>query len=175
KAEPRLRDVYLASGNLALEKHDFALAAKKFEAGLKELPDDPELHYGLARAYAPSVPALMIGSIEAALERNSNHIGCLLLLADHSIDAEDYAEAGKLLDRILKVNRSEEHTSELQSRFELVCRLLLEKKKTAVTSRTWALRSTLCTANSELSPVWIQCWWGTPPWSRRQASRSRCP
>src|SRR5437868_9270522 len=27
-----------------------------------------------------------------------------------------------------KTNRSEEHTSELQSRFELVCRLLLEKK-----------------------------------------------
>src|SRR5699024_11564934 len=27
-------------------------------------------------------------------------------------------------------HRSEEHTSELQSRFELVCRLLLEKKKT---------------------------------------------
>src|SRR5437868_7775421 len=31
-----------------------------------------------------------------------------------------YAEAAK---------RSEEHTSELQSRFDLVCRLLLEKKK----------------------------------------------
>src|SRR5207249_7346035 len=28
------------------------------------------------------------------------------------------------------VVRSEEHTSELQSRFDLVCRLLLEKKKT---------------------------------------------
>src|SRR5699024_11551776 len=28
--------------------------------------------------------------------------------------------------------RSEEHTSELQSRFDLVCRLLLEKKKQAV-------------------------------------------
>ena len=27
------------------------------------------------------------------------------------------------------VARSEEHTSELQSRFDLVCRLLLEKKK----------------------------------------------
>src|SRR5207249_9968672 len=27
------------------------------------------------------------------------------------------------------VRRSEEHTSELQSRFDLVCRLLLEKKK----------------------------------------------
>src|SRR5207249_547038 len=29
-----------------------------------------------------------------------------------------------------KLPRSEEHTSELQSRFDLVCRLLLEKKKT---------------------------------------------
>src|SRR5699024_11580053 len=29
----------------------------------------------------------------------------------------------------LGASRSEEHTSELQSRFDLVCRLLLEKKK----------------------------------------------
>src|SRR5207249_6250298 len=29
------------------------------------------------------------------------------------------------------ITRSEEHTSELQSRFDLVCRLLLEKKKSA--------------------------------------------
>src|SRR5205809_5081343 len=32
-------------------------------------------------------------------------------------------------------SRSEEHTSELQSRLHLVCRLLLEKKKNAVTYR----------------------------------------
>src|SRR2546429_1524378 len=31
-------------------------------------------------------------------------------------------------------NRSEEHTSELQSRLHLVCRLLLEKKKNTVTA-----------------------------------------
>src|SRR5438067_3018511 len=31
--------------------------------------------------------------------------------------------------RSLWLKRSEEHTSELQSRFDLVCRLLLEKKK----------------------------------------------
>src|SRR6267378_626373 len=34
------------------------------------------------------------------------------------------------------VQRSEEHTSEFQSRRDLVCRLLLEKKKTAKTSAT---------------------------------------
>src|SRR5699024_11746634 len=32
-------------------------------------------------------------------------------------------------DRGQQMVRSEEHTSELQSRFDLVCRLLLEKKK----------------------------------------------
>src|SRR5437868_14757574 len=30
------------------------------------------------------------------------------------------------------ISRSEEHTSELQSRFDLVCRLLLEKKKNII-------------------------------------------
>src|SRR2546422_3190817 len=30
---------------------------------------------------------------------------------------------------VVRMNRSEEHTSELQSRLHLVCRLLLEKKK----------------------------------------------
>src|SRR5687768_18303560 len=32
-------------------------------------------------------------------------------------------------DEARRLNRSEEHTSELQSRLHLVCRLLLEKKK----------------------------------------------
>src|SRR5699024_11935921 len=34
--------------------------------------------------------------------------------------------------KVLIANRLEEHTSELQSRFELVCRLLLAKKKTKI-------------------------------------------
>src|SRR5699024_11457769 len=36
---------------------------------------------------------------------------------------------------ILGRTRSEEHTSELQSRFDLVCRLLLEKKKKTTINR----------------------------------------
>src|SRR5699024_255226 len=41
-----------------------------------------------------------------------------------SMNAEDVKPS-----RLDKAKRSEEHTSELQSRFDLVCRLLLEKKK----------------------------------------------
>src|SRR2546430_9156883 len=40
---------------------------------------------------------------------------------------------------LLTATRSEEHTSELQSQSNLVCRLLLEKKKTATAGTlTWA-------------------------------------
>src|SRR5437868_13215046 len=41
----------------------------------------------------------------------------------------------KLLQQIGEGGRSEEHTSELQSRFDLVCRLLLEKKKNKRTEK----------------------------------------
>src|SRR5690625_7073781 len=37
--------------------------------------------------------------------------------------------SGKIFILVLAATRSEEHTSELQSRGHLVCRLLLEKKK----------------------------------------------
>src|SRR5689334_24497978 len=38
-------------------------------------------------------------------------------------------EARQILKSVIQRTRSEEHTSELQSQFHLVCRLLLEKKK----------------------------------------------
>src|SRR3712207_8509974 len=44
--------------------------------------------------------------------------------------------------------RSEEHTSELQSRQYLVCRLLLEKKKTPVMRVLSTLRHHLCSPST---------------------------
>src|SRR5699024_12186383 len=38
--------------------------------------------------------------------------------------------------KLSTIFRSEEHTSELQSRFDIVCRLLLEKKQKAIRYRT---------------------------------------
>src|SRR3989442_11880167 len=47
-----------------------------------------------------------------------------------SSGAPDAGRAGRDGQPFLDLFRSEEHTSELQSRPHLVCRLLLEKKKT---------------------------------------------
>src|SRR2546428_10278491 len=44
-------------------------------------------------------------------------------------DYEAVWKAQKTLEKVAALFRSEEHTSELQSRSDLVCRLLLEKKK----------------------------------------------
>src|SRR5207247_7987889 len=62
------------------------------------------------------------------LLRHINHArGTTIVLVTH--DAELAAAADARL--ILRDGRSEEHTSELQSRVDLVCRLLLEKKTRA--------------------------------------------
>src|SRR2546422_3124500 len=45
------------------------------------------------------------------------------------LELRGFAGETKKSVALLSVSRSEEHTSELQSRLHLVCRLLLEKKK----------------------------------------------
>src|SRR2546422_8573925 len=53
---------------------------------------------------------------------------------DHRLIDRDPVRGAQFAPDVLQkvLRRSEEHTSELQSRLHLVCRLLLEKKKAAV-------------------------------------------
>src|SRR2546429_1944923 len=54
----------------------------------------------------------------------------------------------------LKVNlRSEEHTSELQSRLHLVCRLLLEKKKISEHTQSWREKQRLRLTAAQRTPT----------------------
>src|SRR5256885_8831177 len=54
------------------------------------------------------------------------------LRVDHVVDAADDLEDLALVEAHLNEIRSEEHTSELQSPCNLVCRLLLEKNTRSV-------------------------------------------
>src|SRR5947209_13770337 len=65
----------------------------------------------------------------------NNDLRRLVCFSDHSNRASGNARV--LANRLGKRNlRSEEHTSELQSRQYLVCRLLLEKKKKNITTKS---------------------------------------
>lgn len=95
---------FLASGNLALQKHDDKLASKTFQEGLKILPFNPDLLHGLAVAFLDSDRSQLISNVERALAFNPRHTPSLLLLAEHLIDSESYEDAAEQLDLALKVN-----------------------------------------------------------------------
>src|SRR5438094_4617251 len=77
-------------------------------------------------------------------EKNSSRPSCLLiptrLFPENHSPSVWYQQA-----------RSEEHTSELQSPYDLVCRLLLEKKKrrNSQVTLTSSLEATNCITSSE--------------------------
>src|SRR3712207_7617949 len=75
---------------------------------------------------------------QAALTKQPYHYTRRIFRADgamRTVEAHGRVltdEGGQAIKFIGLVQRSEEHTSELQSRQYLVCRLLLEKKQTAI-------------------------------------------
>ncbi len=104
RMDPECRDAFLASGQLALDKQDYELAATQFRKGIEHFADDPDFHYGLAKAFYYSNRQSMMESLDRAIFLNSNHAPSLLLMAEHYIDCEEYSIAKGYLDRIIAVN-----------------------------------------------------------------------
>ncbi len=104
-ADPDCRDAYLASGQLALDKQDYELAATQFRKGIEKFGDDPDMYYGLAKAFYNSDRKSMMDSLDKAIYLNPYHAPSLLLLAEHQIDCEDYEAARLYLDRVTAVNQ----------------------------------------------------------------------
>src|SRR5699024_11704995 len=78
-----------------------------------------DLDAALDHAAGDLLPSSEAPAIRALRGRTDAHLRELLLGTGTSAQLWRYAQ---------RPERSEEHTSELQSRFDLVCRLLLEKK-----------------------------------------------
>ena len=104
KAQPELRDSYLATGELALEKSDFALAAEELQPAVKKFPEDPEAWFGWRALMKPSDSEAIGEALAKTFEFNPHHVGAWLLLADQRIDAEEYDEAEKAIASALAVN-----------------------------------------------------------------------
>src|SRR5437868_9581950 len=84
-----------------------------------------------------SLPMTMGFGVGLAFDSDSNtalFLGAALAATSVGITARVFSDLRALTSiearTVLGAARSEEHTSELQSRFDLVCRLLLEKKNT---------------------------------------------
>src|SRR3712207_7781922 len=73
--------------------------------------------------------ALPISRLDGALARDPEVLAEVPFVLGEVVVAVDGLEPRRLVRAHVAGQRSEEHTSELQSRQYLVCRLLLEKKK----------------------------------------------
>jgi tetratricopeptide (TPR) repeat protein len=111
KEAPDFRDVHLASAELAMGKSDYAIAGRILTAAVKKLPVDPDIQFGLARAFAPSDAEVMAKALEVTLTINPRHVGAHLLRAEHYLDAERFPEAATAIAEALKTNpnRPEAH------------------------------------------------------------------
>src|SRR2546427_9359182 len=78
------------------------------------------------------IVGVLVGLLPLGLLDSSLAVTNDFRAAQAAFERKDYDTAVRLLDTLLTAqpDRSEEHTSELQSQSNLVCRLLLEKKKT---------------------------------------------
>src|SRR5207302_5007057 len=103
----------------------------------EKMPLDVETAYKFLVAQ-PTVSAgiLVVGGASCGVNQSVHlamkhpEIKALVLLSEITdIDGRNFLRAHPSLPLFLATARSEEHTSELQSRENLVCRLLLEKKK----------------------------------------------
>ncbi|NRB74178.1 MAG: hypothetical protein HRU46_07465 [Verrucomicrobiales bacterium] len=97
-------DAYLAAGELALEKDDYGRAATEFQGGLKLEPDNPDLLFGLARAFLPDDREAGERYLGKVIEEAPLHMGALLLRAEAAINFELFEEAKGILDLVEKVN-----------------------------------------------------------------------
>src|SRR6266496_4726803 len=66
-----------------------------------------------------------IADLDALLQHSTDDLDWFWRAVSDDLDLEWY----RPFEQVVDTSRSEEHTSELQSRRDLVCRLLLEKKK----------------------------------------------
>ncbi|MEO6002344.1 MAG: tetratricopeptide repeat protein [Opitutus sp.] len=102
--KPPSRNAFLVAGKLALEKRDYALAARTFRNGLQIAPTDPDLLCGLATSFRNGDRKELVTYAQQALEINPRHVPSHLLLAEHFIDAERRDTAAVHLDLALSVN-----------------------------------------------------------------------
>ncbi|MDX1930688.1 MAG: tetratricopeptide repeat protein [Pirellulaceae bacterium] len=104
KNDPKFVEALLAIGELAIDKSDYQEAVKSLTRAVELRPEDPQIHYLLAKAWASSDSEKATKFLQAAVYLNPKHIDSLLMQAEHYVDSEAYEEAESILDSILKVN-----------------------------------------------------------------------
>lgn len=126
RKDPKIEQSYLAAGELALQKEDFARAADEFRKGLKEHGETAAMRFGLARAFASSDGEKSDENLKRALEINQKHEGALLVRAEQLIGAEKFIEAEAAIQSVIDVN---EHSAQAWALRSAIASILADDAK----------------------------------------------
>ncbi len=135
---PSKVEIWLAIGDLALDKHDYQLAGDAFQQAVKLDATDADAQFGVAQAFTPSDSKKADAALFTALTLNPQHVNSLLMMANEHIDSERYDEADKVLLQIAAINP--QHPRALAFRAviaHLKNKLDIEKQLRAAALKSW--------------------------------------
>ncbi len=104
RKDPQNAETFLAIADLAMSKYDYAMAAEYFRQVTELQPANPAGFTGLARAFQPSDSAQAEQALQRAFHINQNDVAAMLFAVDGHINAEAYAKAEELIEKILSVD-----------------------------------------------------------------------
>lgn len=104
KSDPKYVEALVAIGELAIDKSDYQEAVKSLMRAVDLRPEDPQIHFLLAKAWSSSDSEKATKFLQAAVDLNPKHPESLLMQAEHYVDSEAYEDAESILESMLKVN-----------------------------------------------------------------------
>jgi tetratricopeptide (TPR) repeat protein len=104
QANPRSAEAFVAWGDLLAEKYNEPEAIASYQDALKIDPNLPEAHLGMARALALTEPEKASAALERAMKTNPNFPDGHLLVAEQSLDSEQFDKARQDIAKVLDVN-----------------------------------------------------------------------
>ena len=104
KSDPKYVEALVAIGELAIDKSDYPEAVKSLMRAVELRPEDPQIHFLLAKAWSSSDSEKATKFLQAAVDLNPKHPESLLMQAEHYVDSEAYEDAESILESMLKVN-----------------------------------------------------------------------
>ncbi len=104
KSDSKFVDAHVAIAELALDKADYQEGVKSLSRAIELRPDDPQLRFLMASAWAPSSSERASEELMTALEINPRHINSLLMQSENLINSEKYDAAEDVLKAVFAVN-----------------------------------------------------------------------
>ena len=120
RRDPTYKEAYMAAADLAFSKDDVATAANVLQKANKQFAKDPDILFGLTKAFAESDGKFADAALKGAMEINPNHLPSLKYILKKSLLGDDLKKSEELLKKILDINKNQPEILALQACFSLL-------------------------------------------------------